>query len=143
MYKTHACKEYLKYYDTLKQEKVIRNDVVPQLQDLSDYLFKSTGFKLCPVSGLVSARDFLACLAFKIFPCTQYIRHHDAPMHSPEPDLIHEVLGHVVMFMDPTLAHFSQKVGEASLGASDEFIVKLATLYWFTVEFGLVRENDE
>ncbi|XP_075251787.1 tyrosine 3-monooxygenase-like [Convolutriloba macropyga] len=143
LYTTHACMEYLKYYNQLKADNVIRNDTVPQLEDLSKYLHAATGFTLCPVSGLVSARDFLACLAFKVFPCTQYIRHHDAPMHSPEPDLIHEVLGHVVMFMDQKLADFSQRIGKASLGASDEFIVKLATLYWFTVEFGLVREGGQ
>ncbi|XP_063717795.1 tyrosine 3-monooxygenase-like [Symsagittifera roscoffensis] len=143
LHETHACENYLKYFKKLKTDKIISSERIPQLQDLSDYLYKASGFKLCPVSGLVSARDFLACLAFKVFPCTQYIRHHDAPMHSPEPDLIHEVLGHVVMFMDPRLADFSQKIGLASLGASDEFVVKLATLYWFTVEFGLVMEDGK
>ena len=125
--KAHACREF--------------NATVAEMQQHNAYLATKTGFVLRPVAGLLTGRDFLNSLAFRVFSSTQYIRHRSVPFFTPEPDIVHEFLGHVPLFADQEFADFSQEIGLASLGASDTEIAQLATCYWFSVEFGVIEED--
>ena len=143
MFKTNACKEFNWTIDEFKKEIGLNGDEIPQLETISQFLQSRTGWRLKPVGGLLTQREFLNGLAFRIFHSTQYIRHHSEPLYTPEPDILHELLGHAPMFAHQDFADFSQEIGLASLGASEVELKRLAAIYWFTIEFGMCREDGK
>ncbi len=136
----HACAEYL---ECVKRLDLPRNRI-PQLSEVSAKVEAISGFRLEPVAGLVEPRVFLESLANGVFLSTQYIRHYSAPLYTPEPDVAHEIIGHAISLADERLAEINRLVGEAvKRTTSDEAMERLSRVYWFTIEFGVLRENGK
>ncbi len=134
-----ACSLYLHAKDKLG----ISRDLIPQLSDLDQQLRKMSYFRLAPIEGLVDTRAFLSWLGKRTMLCTQYLRHRSRPDYTPEPDIVHEIIGHIPNLTNPDFADFSQSIGKGAIIANDEELKQLGRLYWFTVEFGLVKEGKE
>lgn len=131
------------FYLRAKRNLGINNERIPQLTEMNRRLEELTGFRLAPIEGLVETRAFLSWLSYRVMLCTQYIRHHSQPAYTPEPDIIHEAIGHIPMFTNPNFADFSQFIGHGARIANDKQLEELGRLYWFTVEFGLVEHEGE
>jgi len=129
------------FYLRAKKDLGIRTDQIPQLSEMNRRLKELTGFRLAPIEGLVETRGFLSWLSYRVMLCTQYIRHHSQPAYTPEPDIVHEAIGHIPMFTNPNFADFSQFIGHGARIANDKQLEELGRLYWFTVEFGLVEHE--
>ncbi len=137
-HREHACAEYLECLEHLDFDA----DRIPQLDEVSKKVEAISGFRLEPVAGLVEPRVFLESLAQGVFLSTQYIRHHSTPLYTPEPDVAHEIIGHAVTLASKRLAELNRLFGEAVRRTTlpDE-LERLARVYWFTIEFGVVRED--
>ena len=131
------------FYLKAKRDLGISNDRIPQLSEMNRRLKELTNFRLAPVEGLVDTRAFLSWLSWRTMLSTQYIRHHSRPEYTPEPDIVHEAIGHIPMFTNPAFADYSQFIGHGARIATDEQIEELGRLYWFTVEFGLVQHEGQ
>lgn len=115
---------------------------IPDLNDVNERLSARTGWNAVPVAGFLPAKEFFASLATRRFPTTVTIRPKEGIDYVPEPDIFHDVFGHVPLHSDPSFADFLQRFGKAAtLAASDEEVEIMARLFWFTVEFGLVQEG--
>lgn len=125
------------------RELHLNADRIPSLQHVNTYLTPRTGFRVVPVTGLVKSRFFFGSLVRKEFFCTQYIRHESVPDFTPEPDICHDVIGHVPLLMSPEISQCYIEFAQAAVRAKDEEILALERLYWFTVEYGLCRENGQ
>lgn len=120
----------------------LRPDAVPDLRDVNRRLEPLTGWQAVPVGGFLPARDFFGSLAERRFPTTVTIRPRAQLDYLPEPDIFHDVFGHVPLHADPAFADFLQTYGRIATNASsDDDVEKMTRLFWFTVEFGLVNED--
>jgi phenylalanine-4-hydroxylase len=135
-----ACGEYREAMARL----ALPADRIPQLDEVGDHLRPLTGLEYYPAAGLVGFEEFYGSLADGVFHSTQYVRHHARPLYTPEPDLIHEVIGHGGILASPRLAELNRLAGHASrrleTPAGREFFAKV---FWFTIEFGVLYEDGE
>ncbi|WP_371666612.1 phenylalanine 4-monooxygenase [Streptomyces sp. NBC_00289] len=117
---------------------------IPQLQEVSEALEPLTGFRYLPAAGLVPLREFYEVLADGYFHSTQYIRHISMPFYTPEPDVIHEVIGHANMLASDRFARLYRLAGEAARRVQTQSALEfISKIFWFTLEFGVMKESGE
>jgi phenylalanine-4-hydroxylase len=135
-----ACQAFLAGKETLR----LPADRVPQLTEVTARLEPVAGFRYHPVAGLAPLRDFYRSFAGGVFWSTQYLRHPSVPLYTPEPDVIHEVIGHANQLAAPGYADMYRLVGAAvERTRSDDALRFLSHIFWYTMEFGVVRERGE
>ncbi len=133
----------------LQLEFPIDHQRIPQLAEVSRRLVERTGFRMVPVDGLVIPRRFFGSLHERVFLATQYVRHPSRPLYTPEPDVIHELVGHAATFAHPRLAEINRRFGAVALAAGRagergrEALARIERVYWFTLEFGLCEQRGE
>lgn len=140
LHQKYACEIYLK----AKRELAITSDVVPQLRHLSDRVQRTTNVHLVPAEGALPYRTFYEYIAERGFPVTQFIRHGSKPEFTPEPDMIHDCLGHVPPLMNRDYAELLTLIGKAaSTTDRGDYVLALKRFSWFSIEFGLIQEGNE
>lgn len=130
-----ACDEYMHGLELLN----LPQDRIPQLHEINAVLMRETGWQVAQVPALIPFDEFFRLLANKQFPVATFIRTREEFDYLQEPDIFHEIFGHCPLLTNPAFAHFTHKYGELGLAASPKERVYLARLYWFTVEFGLLK----
>jgi phenylalanine-4-hydroxylase len=137
--KGKACDEFMAGLDLLNLPK----DRVPQLDEVSKILKRETGWEVAYVPALIPFSQFFALLADRKFPAATFVRTREELDYLQEPDIFHEIFGHTPLLTNKAFADFTHTYGKLGLAASKEDRVFLARMYWFTVEFGLLRKPGE
>jgi phenylalanine-4-hydroxylase len=137
-HRAYATRSFLEGQEAL----ALPADRIPQLGDVTNRLASLSGFRYEPVAGLAPLRTFYGSFVHDVFFSTQYIRHHSTPLYTPEPDIVHEVLGHANQLADPKVASLYRLVGRAvERVETDAALHVLSRVFWFTFEFGVVEED--
>jgi len=140
LHRKHACQHYLQG----KQGLAIARDVIPQLRHLSDRLRQATNMHLVPAEGALPYRVFYEYIAQRGFPVTQFLRHGSHPEFTPEPDIIHDCLGHVPHLMNRDYAELLTLIARAaSTTPYGDQVLALKRFSWFSIEFGLIEERND
>jgi phenylalanine-4-hydroxylase len=138
LHRDYAVEEYLAGARALD----LPRERVPQLSWVSDRLITLTGWQIRAVPGLVPTRTFYGALSERVFMSTQYVRHPSVPFYTPEPDVIHEMIGHANSLASPRLAGLYEAAGRASLrAATDAQLEEFSRVFWFTLEFGVAWQG--
>jgi phenylalanine-4-hydroxylase len=138
LHRDHACRAFL----DAKEDLALPGDHVPQLSEVTGLLRPKSGFSYVPVAGLAPLRDFYGAFDHRLFHSTQYLRHPSLPLYTPEPDIVHEVVGHANQLAVPEFAAIYRLVGAAVARTRSEAGLRvLSRVFWFTMEFGVVWEG--
>ena len=135
----YACDEWLEASERMR----FPTDRIPQCVDISKVLQAHTGWSVYPCAALINFDDFFKLLANKQFPAASFIRSRDELEYLAEPDIFHEIFGHTPLLTDPRFAEFTHIYGQLGLKADSKDRKYLARLYWFTVEFGLLKQRGQ
>jgi phenylalanine-4-hydroxylase len=138
LHERYACREYLE----AARRVALSRETIPQLLDVNAVIEPAFGFRMMPVAGLVTAGAFLEQLGRGVFLSTQYMRHHSVPLYTPEPDVVHELIGHAATFAHEDFIRLNRAFGRAVIGAAPDDVERIGRLYWYTLEFGVVREEE-
>ena len=131
-------------YREAKASVAMPTDAIPGLDEISGLLSPLGGWSYVPAAGLVPLEEFYGSLADRRFHSTQYVRHPAVPLYTPEPDIIHEVIGHGHLLATPTFGELHRLAGIAALRLTDADNLRfLSRVFWFSLEFGVVVEDDE
>jgi phenylalanine-4-hydroxylase len=134
----HAAEEYLEGFAIIG----LREGSLPNLEEISARLQPRTGWSTVPVTGFMPGPAFFSMLASRQFPTTTWLRSRDSLEYTPEPDIFHDVFGHVPMHAHPVFAAFLADYGELCAGIEDQgMLERIGRLFWYTVEFGLIRQH--
>jgi phenylalanine-4-hydroxylase len=129
-------------YREALERVALPHDRIPNLDDVSARLATAGGWSYVPAAGLVELRTFYAALGERSFHSTQYVRHPALPLYTPEPDIIHEVIGHGHLLASPTFGELHRRAGAASVRLrAEESLRFLSRVFWFSLEFGVVIED--
>jgi phenylalanine-4-hydroxylase len=140
LHRQHACQAYLHAKDALR----LPTDHVPQLTEVTRLLAPISGFRYLPAAGLVPLREFYGAFSGSVFYSTQYLRHPCMPLYTPEPDVVHEVVGHANQLACRYFADIYRLVGEAVARTQTEAALRfLSQVFWFSMEFGVVWEDGQ
>ena len=136
----HAAREYLDGFQIIG----LRRDRLPNLKSVSARLAPRTGWNSTPVSGFLPAPAFFEMLATRRFPTTTWLRSRESLEYTPEPDIFHDVFGHVPMHAHRVFADFLEHYGRVCAAVQDAGVLeKLGRLFWYTVEFGLIHQDNQ
>ncbi len=139
--KHYACKAYL---DCLEEmSPVLNKDTIPDFEKINDWFESQTDWKITVVKGLIPVDDFFELLANKQFCSSTWLRSPDSLDYLEEPDMFHDIFGHIPLLANTTFSNFAQEFGKlgVKLKANTEAVIALQRLYWYTIEFGLIKEE--
>jgi len=139
VHQAKACRSYIDGKRLLE----FNSQAIPQIGELNIKLKALHGVQLVPAEGLIEPKEFFNYLSHKIMPCTMFLRHHSEPEYTPEPDAVHDIIGHLPQLMDAEYTQLIALIGQGVKTASVEQMLAWERIYWFTIEFGLIEAAGE